>query len=289
MKRTEDYFNELKLELASFPNLVALASDVNNAQELLQKLTTSSPVANWDLMTWVQAFGAYLTDQEVQHTLAAIADVLRKQKYGSAGWYVEESKKFQLGDTLTWDQNGYRYDPVDLSARIVTHAATVSLFVGLRLKVAKSGNAGLEPLSPSQLAAFTDYWSNTTIGIKPAGINLIITSGIADLLKMSIRVVRNPQVLAADGSSLSQPTVFSVIDAINNYIQFLPFNNELKVTKLEDAIQSVEGVLDVEIDSLEYKYGAFSYQPVDLGYLPDAGYARIDPLFPLSSSITYLL
>lgn len=285
----QDFFDALKSELASFPNLAALTSDVNNTQELLAKLTTASPVANWDLMTWVQATGCYLTAQEVEHTLARVNDVLEKRKYGHPGWYVEESKKFQLGDTIVWTSNGYGYPNIDLSARIVTHAAIVPVFQGLRLKVAKTGGSGQEPLSPSQLTAFTDYWQNSTIGIKPAGINLLITSGVPDMLKMSVRVRRNPQVLSSDGSLLSDPAVFPVADAIVNYIQFLPFNNELIVSNLEDRIQSVEGVLDVEIDSLEYKYGAFPYAPVDLGYLPDAGYARIDPLFPLSSSIQYIL
>lgn len=286
---TQDYFDRLKEELSSFPTLLALASDVDNAQELLLKLTTTSPVANWDLMTWIQAHASYLTDQEVQHTFALIEQALANKNYGHPGWYVTESKKFQIGHTIVWSSGGYKYENIDLAARIVTQAAIVKVFGGLRLKVAKTGTSGLEPLSPSQLTAFTDYWQNQTIGIKPAGINLVITSGIADLLKMAVRVRRNPQILAADGSLLADPSVFPVRDAIVKYVQFLPFNNELVISKLEDSIQSIPGVLDVEIDSLEYKYGGFPYQPVDLSYLPDAGYARIDPLFPLSSSITYLL
>lgn len=288
-RKSQEIFDLLKAEMVAFPELAALVSDVDNAQELFVKLSTNSPVANWDLMTWIMAVCSASTEAEVEHSLAQIIVELEKRKYGTAGWYVAEALKFQLGDTITWQLGNYFYNPVNVDLRVVKHAAVVAIAQGIRLKLAKVVGAQLGPMSGPELTAVTAYFNDQVIGIKPAGVQLIVTTGAADLVKMTVRVVRNPQVLASDGSLLTDGAVFPVEDAIKNYIQYLAFNGELNLTKLEDAIQFVDGVVDVEIDSAEYKYGAFPYAAIDLAYNPDAGYAKIDPLFPLSGSITYSL
>lgn len=288
-KTTQEYFDLLKAELSSFPELVSLVSDVNNAQELLVKLTTDSPVANWDLMTWVQATGCAATDAEVQNTLKIILQEMPKRKYGSYAWYVDMAKKFQLGDVVVWNDGLFAYNPVNLSARIIAQAAAVPISQGVRLKVAKLAGSELGPISTPELDALTAYFNDQVIGIKPAGVHLVITTGIPDLLKMHIKIVRNPQVLADDGSLLTNSSVFPVEVAINNHIQYLPFNGELNMTALEDSIQVAEGVIDVEINTAYAKYGSFPYQLIGLAYKPDAGYMKIDPAIPLSSTIVYQL
>lgn len=285
---TQEYFDKLKSELQNFAELQAIASEVNTSQELLEKITTDSQVAVWDLMTWVQATGCATVDIQVRNTLEMIADILDKRRYGHTGWYVEQAKLFQFGSTITWQNGRYFYQVVDASQRIVKQAAISKIPMGLRLKVAKPNGENLQPLNSQELIALTNYFNDDQIGIKPAGVYLQITSSVADLLKLLVRIVINPQVLSAQGFLLSNPAVFPVEDAINQFIKSIPFDGILNMSHLEDALQSVEGVEDVEIDSAQAKYGALGYQDIDLSYKPDAGYLQIDPAFPLNTSIQYL-
>lgn len=288
-KTTSEYFDLLKQELAEFPELAALASDVNTTQELLTKLTTTSKVAVWDLMTWVQASGTSAVDMELEHTKNVILAEIPKRKYGSFPWYVECAKNFQFGHEVQWSNGIWSYAELDEAAKVIKQAAAVPLIHGLRLKVAVIDSGELAPATNDQLDALRAFFNDSETGIKPAGVRLVVTSSVPDLLKLSIRVVRDPQVLRASGESILNAGQFPVEVAVNNAVQFLPFNGEFNVTELEDIIQEVDGVLDVEIDSAESKYGDFDYQPIDLKYVADAGYMKIDPAFPLSSSIQYLL
>ena len=288
-KKTSEYFDLMKLELENFPELQALASDVNTSQELLNKLTTDSKVAIWDLMTWVQACGVSAVSAEVEHTKQIIIQEIKKRKYGSAEWYVDMAKKFQFGDTIFWSNGLFMYEQLNEELRVVAQAAVVPIQHGLRLKVAAMVNGVLAPSTQSQIDALNSYFSDSVIGIKPAGIRLIITTGPADLLKIYCRVKINPQVLSASGELLAEQGEFPVEKAINNYAQFLPFNGEFNITALEDAIQNAQGVLDVEIDSAESKYGDFAYQTIDMSYIADAGYMMVDPDYPLTDTIEYIL
>lgn len=290
MARTsQEIFDYLKNEFGGFPELSALVSEVNNSQDLLTKITTDSQVSIHDLLLWVVSVGNHATEVEVENTLTLILSEMTKRKYGSLPWYAEEAKNFQFGDTVQWLNGKYFYDPVDVEARVIDHAAAVPIVQGVRLKVASLVGGVLAPCSVEVMEALESYFNDQVIGIKPAGIHLIITSTGPDYLKLSIRIIRNPQVINTAGGLVDNPAVKPVEEAINKYIQFLPFNSEFNITKLEDAIQKVTGVIDVEIDSAETKYGAFPYVPVDLKYIADAGYMMIDPAYPLSSSIQYLI
>lgn len=287
--KTQEYFDKLKAELSSYPQLAALTTDVSNAQELLIKLTTDSPVALYDLMTWIQATGCAETGAEVENTQNVINREMRAQKYASFPWYVETSKKFQLGDTVEWLNGQFYYPIIDLTKRVIKQAAAVPITQGVRLKVAALDGGELAPVEPDVLAAFIDFWQNQGIGVKPPGVHLVITTNIPDLIKMSVRVKRNPQVLAANGSLLSNPAVFPVEDAIRQYIQYLPFNGVWNRSEQEDKIQEAQGVVDIEIDEAFSKYGSFPWQLIDMEYQADAGYMKIDPDTPLNTSIQYLL
>lgn len=289
-KSTQEYFDILKEEWSTFPELSSLVSDVSNAQELFIKLTTASQVDPHDLMLWVQATGCAAVDAELHHTLVTILNEMPKLKYGSFQWYAEKAKEFQYGDTIEYSNGRFFYPEVDLSHRIVAQAAAVPIAQGVRLKVAKLSGGELTTLSIDEMAALNAYFYNPgQPHIKPAGVHLVITTGIPDLLRIAVRIIRNPQVLAADGSLLSNPAQFPVEDAIKQHIRFLPYDGVLNLTKLEDAIQNVTGVLDVEIDTALSKYGSFDWQAIDLTYKADAGYMRIDPDMPLSTTISYQL
>jgi len=203
---------------------------------------------------------------------------------GNTAWYARQALNYQHGDALVWDSEKevYEYANIDESLRLVKFAKAIdagSVF----MKVAKEGANSPEKLTPSELASFTAYMQR----VKFAGVQLDIVSRDADDLKISYKIFYDPLVLNADGSLISNPSVFPVEDAINSYNADLPFDARFNVTELTDRLQSTEGVVNPIFESAEGRSGAQAYAPITDYYESNAGYMRVDPAFPLSSTITY--
>lgn len=200
-------------------------------------------------------------------------------------YLVKKSKEFQYGDTLVEIDDKYQYATINPATQIVklANAKEGSIVV---LKVAKMNSSDdPEELSVMELDAFKEYIRL----IKPPGVKIGVVSRPADLLKVSFNIYINPLVLNTSGELLANPSVKPVEDAINNYCKNLPFNGDFSITGLTDAIQQAEGVLNPVFQSAEAQYGLEPYVAIVDYYNPNAGYLKIDPAFPLSSSITYSL
>ena len=81
-----------------------------------------------------------------------------------------------------------------------------------------------------------------------------------------------------------------VEDAINTFLKNLPPDGILRLVELEDAIQAVQGFIDIQRGNVEATVAYTitpNYQPVAVNYNTVAGYIKIDPDFPLSSTLTY--
>jgi hypothetical protein len=124
--------------------------------------------------------------------------------------------------------------------------------------------------------------------LQMAGIQVEIISREADDLQVFAHVYIDPLVLAADGSLLTNPTIFPVEDAVNHYISALQFDGVFSITELQDKMQMVPGVVNPVIDNCFSKYGSQSYTQIVDFVTPNAGHLAIDPLFPLSTTITYI-
>ena len=203
---------------------------------------------------------------------------------GTARWYYEQCLLFQYGDGLSYIDGKYQYYPVNDANRIIELAACVEVADQVQLKVAKLDGGGLPvPLSADEIAAFEAYVDD----IKFAGTNTLVISEDADLLHAVYTILYDPLMLASDGSLLSDPATFPVEDAIEEYIQNMPFNGTFFASKFEDAIQGAQGVIGFSRTTLEAKYGALAYATVSEKYNSRAGYMAIDPAFPLSGTLTY--
>jgi hypothetical protein len=190
---------------------------------------------------------------------------------------------FHYGDSLTRNGVQYTYPIITPANQIIERAAVNDVAGQVRIKVAKLSGGLPIKLTTTELTAFQAYITQ----IKFAGTNVDVISRAADLLKIAYNVKYDPLVLSATGELLSTPGVFPVVDAINAYIQELPFDGILNLTKLTDAIQVAQGVIDPVIQSSEAKFGALAYFPIVDNYNADAGHMLIDPAFPLSTQITY--
>jgi len=244
-------------------------SKLSLESELLHEVSNS-------IFTLEKQFGSLVT---------LINQRAREIQTGNNDWNAKQALKYQHGDALVWNSttNVYEYAVENPAIQIVKYAKALDLGGYVLMKVAKEGANGPEKLTASELAAFTAYMNH----VKFAGVQLTIVSRDADELKVYFNVYFDPLVMNANGSLISNPSVFPVEDAINNYNANLPFNAKFSITDQTDSIQRALGVVNPVFQSAEGRFGAQSYAPIVDYYDSNAGYMMIDPSFDLSTTITY--
>lgn len=209
----------------------------------------------------------------------------KELKWGQLPWYGVTAKKFQFGSALEWIDDEYKYVASIPTAQIVKLAAANSNGGHIFLKVANlDGSGNIITLTPTELTSFSAYMAK----VKPPGVNLSCVSRTPDLLMIHYRVYIDPLLLATNGSLLTDPSVFPVEDAINDYIKNLDFNGKFSVTQLTDRIQEKGGVNNPVFESVQAKFGTYNYSAFNDYYTPNAGYLKVDTAHPLSTTITYI-
>lgn len=228
----------------------------------LSGLTSTSAVAIYKLFRTVFAVAAlslealwdkYKRDMEVINANA---------KPGTAAWIAAQVKLWQYGYALTLnpDTLTYGYDDVQPTARIATRVAVNDPGGVVVIKVAKSSGA----LTTGELSSLTAYMND----IKIPGQQVLIISQAADALRMHMDVYYN-------GTLTTTSVDTAVKAAINAYLDALPFNGELKINAIIDAIQAVPGVFDVVIKECYSTPLGGTASPVDRVDIPEAGYYSI--------------
>ena len=202
----------------------------------------------------------------------------------TAFWYAARAKEFQFGDLLQATDGPVQYAVVDTSKRIINAAAVKELVSGaasiLIIKVAKESGLQLTALSNAELTAFKGYINS----IRDAGVVVQVVSQNADLLKLQLDIYYNAIVPIADIQA-------NVEVAIIKYLKSLPFDGVFRVLSLVDAIQQVEGVVDIKTVLAEATTAYTTtpnYVPIDVFYETVAGYINVDPNFPLTSQINFI-
>jgi hypothetical protein len=151
-------------------------------------------------------------------------------------WLQDQIFKYQYSATTPQVVQLINFAPaypvIDETLQIITRCSvTTNLSNSVIIKVA----TGEPPaaLSSPQLSALQSYV--TQIGV--AGVVYNVISQASDKLYVQANVYYQGQysaVIQAD-----------VIAAIENFLAAIPFNGQVKITDLEDAITAVEGVTDV--------------------------------------------
>ena len=205
------------------------------------------------------------------YTLEAIFDAFRREidtkiadsVVASIPWYHKICLEYQHGDNLVLNEatSEYVYELIDDSKKLVKFAACRDRGGGVYILVAKEGADGYpEALSNDVLTAFREYINRR----KPAGVITDVYSYNPDDITLSIRVQYNPILLNSDGSLITDPSVFPVEDAVNNYLASILYGGTFNRNKLIDAVQSVEGVQDLILGEVSAKASdAQSFSVVD--------------------------
>ena len=212
-----------------------------------------------------------------------VSEALSQQKPHTARWYRNKALAFQYGfdlitDTDKFNNQGFTEDQISASKIVkfsaVTEADTESRLI---VKIATEQGGELQPISLGQKASFDAYINE----IRDAGVRITTINYLPDILKLQMKIYRDPLVLDENGQSIltgEKP----VEKAIKEYFKKLPFNGELVLANLVDALQQVEGVKIPHIILAESKwidagvndYG--NYQPIEVKTIPISGYFKIE-------------
>lgn len=236
--------------------------------------STFSKVSIESIILYIIAASIWTLEKLFDTHTAEVTDYIATMKPHSLRWYVEKAKAFLYGVPLIdgTDQHnttGMTDEQIN-QAKIVTFAACTEDNATLYLKVAKAGPA---PLTTDEKDAFIAYLHE----IKDAGVRIDVISEQGDYLNLNMVIYYDPLLINANGESKADGTK-PVEDAIKAYIENIPFNGEFRKNELEDAIQAVEGVVMVELGTIEHSEtgAAGTFEEVIPYCKPVSGYFKFD-------------
>lgn len=258
----------------------------------LAELNSTSKVAVWRLWIYIIAFVIHTLERIFDQHKKEVAEALSEQKPHTPRWYRNMALTFQYGfdlipDTDKFNNTGKTEDEIE-NSKIVKYSAVTESETESRLivKIATEQGGELQPISTGQKASFDAYMQE----IRDAGVKITTINYLPDILKLQMEIYRDPLVLDENGMSIRTGEK-PVEKAIKEYLKQLPFNGELVLAHLVDALQKVEGVRIPHIILAESKwidasvndYGIF--QRIEVKQLPISGYYKIEDF----SGISYVV
>lgn len=197
-------------------------------------------------------FDKYKSDVEKKVSSAVVSSV---------PWYHKMALAFQYGDPLIFNDktNRYEYAREDPAKRIVKYAAVRDMGTSVQILVSGEHNGRPSVLPDDVITVFKQYMNR----VKIAGVILNINSRESDRVIIHAVITVDPLVMDGNGMLLrdgSKP----VETAIENYLKNIIYGGTFNKTRLVDAIQSVEGVEDIELGTCSYKMDkASSWENID--------------------------
>ena len=261
------------------------------AQEpALESLNSTSKVAMWRLWVYIISVAIWSLEKLFDLHRKDINKRLTELKPHTARWYRSKALAFQYGYYLAHDSDKYNNqwlteEQIEAS-KIIKYSAVVESKNEGRLIVKIAGEQGdtLQPITDAQRQSFEAYLQE----IKDAGVRLSVVNYQPDVLHLQMKIIYDPLVLDSNGQSITKATK-PVEEAIKSYIKRLPFNGELVLAHLIDALQQAEGVKIPHLVLAQSKnitssgeYGAF--ETIEISKIPTAGYFTIDNY----NDITYI-
>ncbi|MDO4225126.1 MAG: nucleotidyltransferase, partial [Bergeyella zoohelcum] len=223
-----------------------------NQEPSLSELNSPSKVAIWKLWVYITAFAIWSLEKLFDTHKAEVSEMLKQLKPHTARWYRNKALAFQYGYSLIPDSDGYPPPPSEgVGGRIIKYSAVTESEDESRLiiKIATEQGGELMPITAEQKASFEAYMKE----IKDAGVKITVINYLPDILKLQMKIYRDPLVLDENGTSIRTGKK-PVEEAIKNYLKNLPFDGELVLAHLTDELQKVEGVKIPHIILAESKW-----------------------------------
>ena len=191
---------------------------------------------------------------------ADVDEKISRAVVASVPWYYKIAKEFQYGDALVFNEatQQYSYPKEDEKKRLVKYVAVRDR--GSSVEILASGETGGQPtvLSDDVLTAFKQYLNR----VKIAGVILSVRSLPADSISITATIRIDPLVIDRTGTRIEDGS-FVVENAVNAYLRNIIYGGTFNKTKLVDAIQNVEGVLDVELHACKYSTDGMTYNDIN--------------------------
>ncbi|HRY33389.1 MAG TPA: hypothetical protein P5531_10520 [Bacteroidales bacterium] len=252
------------------PNLQGTILD--NSQQLKIDVRSGSKVAIWRLWLWIMAVGSWMVEKLFDQCKADVAELLATTKPHTLTWYANESKKYQYGYPLVRIDDVFTYDNDDPNSRIIKYAAAAEKNGKVLIKVAKEVDDVMTPLTAQEKTLFEEFWAKW----RDAGVKVEIVSLAADIIKVTMEIVRDRLVLDANNNLIRDNSINPVNLAIDTFCRNLEFDGILRVSRLQDAIQAAEGVVDVKISQLYHKPAGGNYAAVNMQAESVSGYFTLN-------------
>lgn len=238
----------------------------------LNEMSSTSNTALYKLLAYIYAFISFSLESLFDQFKLDVDEKLKMPAH-NARWYQKQALAYQHGDELAWleNQEAFGYLVADEEKQIVARAAAIETNGGVVIKVVKEVSGDLHPLTSVENAGLLAYLNK----IKDAGVRISSRSWLPDDLYLEYDIQYNPLILASDGSLLSNPGIKPVENAIQEYIKQLDFNGRFSISKLEDAIQNVPGVIDFSRDVVQSRFGSNSFTNVIVSKVAESGYMKL--------------
>ncbi len=180
-------------------------------------------------------FDKFRADMDEKVSTAVVASV---------PWYYRIARQFQYGDELVFDglTQQYGYKVPDERKRVVRYVAVRDRGTSVEILAGREVGGRPAPLPDNVLTAFKCYLN----AVKIAGVIINVKSLPADTVRINATVYVNPLIFDGAGGKIADGS-FPVAKAIEGYLAGIVYGGTFNKTKLVDAIQSVQGVVDVEL------------------------------------------
>lgn len=234
------------------------------------------------VLIYIVAMASYLCERIFAETRQEVTAAIDSHYIASLPWFQSIALEYQDGYDLVYDSKTFifGYEQEDDEARIVKYAyarnASVDTISWVSIFVSKENK---EPLEEAELQRFSTYMQRRV----PAGTNMQITSKKSDRLRINVQVNYNPLLLKSDGVRI-EGAGKPVDEAIQAYVDSIPYGGVFNKTRLVDALQAAEGVVDVILGDVYTARDDASFELLQgNSYTSSSGGLVID-----SSNISYL-
>ena len=211
-----------------------------------------SAVSLENLLFYIVAACHYVLESIFEKFTQDVEQKISRAVVASIPWYFDKAKAFQYGDALVLNPRtfGYEYAKVDTSKQLVKYVAVRDRGASIEMLVSAEQDGKPTPLQDDFLTAFKHYIN----AIKIAGVVINVRTRKADELSIAVKVVVDPLKINRQGVDIASSEKV-VEHAIENYLADIVYGGTFNKTKLVDAIQRVDGVVDVALGICKYKAG----------------------------------
>lgn len=201
-----------------------------------------SPVSLERILIYIIASAHYLMERILDRHMQEVSALINQSVVATIPWYHHMALSYQHGHQLVLNEHSMRYEypSVETSSRKVKYAAVRDRGNSIQMLVSGEQDGLPVPLPNDVLTAFEAYMK----AIKTAGVVLSVSSLPADVLEITAEIQIDPMFISRQGERLRDGAPV-VEEAIRAYLKGIVYGGRYNKTKLVDAIQAVEGVVDV--------------------------------------------